>query len=76
MKVKLLLIEHPEGDWYTLYVNGERVTHGHNVDSDDVVEVLKHLGYEVNSEYKELSEELSEQYDGDYLPEKLSDLGM
>ena len=74
MKVDLLLVCHPNGDWFTLYVNGDRVTEGHSVGSNEVQDVLKHLGHQVNSAWRELPEELAEQYDGDVLPNKLSDL--
>jgi len=75
--INMILVEHPSGDWFTLYRDGDWVYHGHMIDTVLVTDVLDSVGFDdVGWEYKELSEELAEKYDGDKLPLDYVDLGL
>ena len=72
--INLTIADDCENDWVTLYVDGKRVSEGHIITDNVVSEVLTHLGYNVTVEWKKITQACSELYDGEYLPDNISDL--
>jgi len=50
-KHKVELVQSFEGDWQTLYLDGEQFAEGHRIDNDYWMDLLKELG--VTVEYQE-----------------------
>lgn len=70
----VVIVDTPFSDWHNLYLNGKWVSHGHHIEDQYIIDVLIHLGYDVQFNFEIMSEECATKYEGAQLPQNIKDL--